>query len=70
MRDVVDDQVLDFKTWCQMNSISPATGQRILSSGNGPALTWLSPRRRGITVGNNRRWQESRTKAPAPKNGG
>jgi hypothetical protein len=57
-----DDQVLTFPQWCRLNAVSPRTGRRILASGDGPTVTRLSAQRIGITVGNNRRWQESRAR--------
>ena len=51
-------RVMSFAQWCALNGISPATGRRLLGSGRGPIVTRLSDRRIGITVGNNRRWQE------------
>ena len=55
-------RVMSFAQWCALNGISPATGHRLLRSGRGPIVTRLSDRRIGITVGNNRRWQESRAR--------
>jgi ATP-dependent helicase YprA (DUF1998 family) len=55
-----DDQVLSFFEWCQLNRFSERTGRRILKGANGPKVTMLSPRRVGITVRNNRNWQQSR----------
>jgi hypothetical protein len=55
-------RVMTFARWCELNGISPATGRRLLRSGRGPIVTRLSDRRIGITVGNNRRWQESRAR--------
>jgi hypothetical protein len=55
-------RVMSFAQWCALNDISPATGRRLLRSGRGPIVTRLSDRRIGITVGNNRRWQESRVR--------
>jgi hypothetical protein len=60
-----DAQVLTFREWCRLNRISERTGRRILASGDGPIVTMLSARRVGITVGNNRRWQESRARGAA-----
>ena len=57
-----DDKVLTFAEWCELNRIGKRTGRRIICSGNGPVVTQLSERRIGITVGNNRRWQESRAR--------
>jgi hypothetical protein len=54
------DQVLTFPQWCELNSISPRTGRRVLASGNGPLVTELGPKRIGITVGDNHSWQASR----------
>jgi hypothetical protein len=56
-------RVMSFAQWCALNGISPATGRRLLRSGQGPIITRLSDRRIGITVGNNRRWQESRARS-------
>ena len=53
-------QVLTFLEWCKLNNISPATGRRIRKSGKGPRFIQLSDRRIGITVGDNRAWQEAR----------
>jgi hypothetical protein len=55
-----DDRVLSFDEWCKLNNFSRSTGQRIIGAGNGPKFIRLSERRKGITVGENRRWQESR----------
>jgi hypothetical protein len=55
-------RVMSFAQWCALNGISPATGRRLLRSGRGPIVTRLSDRRIGITVGNNRRWQEARAR--------
>jgi hypothetical protein len=55
-----DDQVLTFLEWCRLNRISERNGRRILAGSDPPTVTMLSPRRVGITVGNNRKWQESR----------
>jgi hypothetical protein len=52
-------RVLSFLEWCLLNNFSPATGRRILKSGTGPTITQLSPRRIGITVANNARWQQT-----------
>ena len=58
-----DNQVLTFREWCQLNRISERNGRRIIKSGDGPAVVQLSARRIGITIGANRRWQESRARA-------
>ena len=58
---IVDgDRVLSFKQWCEINGFSRSTGQRIISAGNGPRFIQLSEKRIGVTVGENRRWQDSR----------
>jgi hypothetical protein len=54
------NQVLTFHEWCQLNRISTRTGRRIIKSGTGPTVTQLSPRRIGISVGNNAAWQAAR----------
>ncbi len=58
-------RVLTFARWCALNSISPATGRRILNSGTGPTVTRLSDRRIGITVAANAAWQMARAQ-PVP----
>jgi len=55
-----DNQVLTFRQWAALNGISARTGRRILAAPGGPIVTRLSARRFGITVANNRRWQQSR----------
>ena len=61
-RALDDDQVMDFRTWCEVNDFSPATGRRLRKAGKGPTFTQLSARRIGVTVRNNRAWQEARVK--------
>ena len=60
-RDVAN-RVMSFLDWCCLNDISPATGRRILKSGDGPTVTQLSPRRIGITLANNAAWQAARAR--------
>jgi hypothetical protein len=57
-----DDQVLTFLEWCRINRISERNGYRIIHAPGAPILTMLSPRRFGITIGNNRTWQASRAR--------
>jgi hypothetical protein len=57
-----NNRVMPFHIWCEMAGVSPATGRRILSSGQGPAVVQLSPRRIGITKGAHAAWLESRRK--------
>jgi hypothetical protein len=57
---VDDDRMLTFFEWCELNSFSLSTGQRLIASGQGPVFVQLSARRKGVTVGENRRWQNSR----------
>jgi hypothetical protein len=57
-----DNRILSFREWCQLNCISERTGRRIVAGGTGPVVTQLSAHRIGISVGNNRRWQESRAR--------
>jgi len=67
MSDSNDEKVLTFAEWCAINSFSRATGQRIIAAGGGPNFLKLSERRKGVTVGENRRWQESRTSHSSKK---
>jgi predicted DNA-binding transcriptional regulator AlpA len=57
-----DHRVLSFRQWCELNGFSESTGRRIISRGE-VTVTQLSPRRIGITIGNNSAWQASRARA-------
>jgi hypothetical protein len=61
-RALEDDRVMTFRTWCEINDFSQATGRRLRKSGQGPAFVRLSDRRIGVTVGANRAWQASRAR--------
>jgi hypothetical protein len=50
------DRVMSFREWCERNSLSAATGRRLLTSGRGPIVTRLSERRLGIRERNNLEW--------------
>jgi hypothetical protein len=56
------DQMLSFCEWCALNGFSERTGRRILASGKGPVVTWLSPKQMRVSIRNNARWQRSREK--------
>jgi hypothetical protein len=58
--NVDDDRVMSFDDWCKLNNFSRSTGQRIIGAGKGPQFIQLSEKRKGVTVGENRRWQQSR----------
>jgi hypothetical protein len=60
-----DDRVMTLSEWFAVNRISPATGRRLIKSGKGPIITYLSERRKGVTVGNNRKWREARSGSAA-----
>jgi len=60
---VEDDRVMTFDEWCNLNSFSPSTGYRLISNGQGPTFVRLSARRKGVTVGENRRWLAARQTA-------
>jgi predicted DNA-binding transcriptional regulator AlpA len=56
---IEDDRVMTFAEWCELNGFSASTGQRVIASGKGPRFIQLSARRKGVTIGENRRWQKS-----------
>jgi hypothetical protein len=56
-----DDEIMTLKEWFRRNTLSRATGQRLIASGKGPDITWLSPNRRGVSYGADRRWKAART---------
>lgn len=55
--------MLTIAQWCEVNGFSLDTGRRLIKAGKGPVITQISDRRIGVTVGNNRRWQQSRERA-------
>lgn|SRR5262245_35289863 len=55
-----NDAVLTLSEWWTLNSLSERAGRRLLADGEGPVLTKLSEKLRGVTIRNNRAWQESR----------
>src|SRR5262249_55220380 len=59
-----DNAMLTREEWRVLNHLSERTGRRILSGppDKRPVLTQLSPQRDGISVGNNRRWQQARSR--------
>ena len=61
-----DDQRVMTKRQCaEVNGISIWTLERLLKAGKGPVITQTSDRRIGITVANNRAWQQSRERTSA-----
>jgi len=61
--NIEDQKVLTVDQWAELNGISRPTPLRRLKAGDGPPIVQLSPRRIGIRVGDNRRWQESRMRS-------
>jgi hypothetical protein len=57
-----DQQILTFREWCDLNSISARTGRRILHAPGAPTVTMLTKRCMGISIGNNKIWQEQRAR--------
>ncbi len=55
-----------FKMVLSFNNFSKSTGQRLLASGKGPRFVLVSEKRIGVTVGENRRWQQSRQGSVRP----
>ena len=62
-RAVDDQRVLTIAQWCEVNGFSLDTGRRLIKAGKGPVITQISDRRIGVTVGNNRHWQQSRERS-------
>jgi hypothetical protein len=59
------DRVISFVEWCKRVNISPATGRRLIASGKGPTITWLSERRMGIRERHHLEWLDARAKRTA-----
>jgi hypothetical protein len=57
-----DQKVLRFRDWCQLNGISERTGRRVIASPDGPVVTKLSAKLIGVTMANNRAWQQARAR--------
>lgn len=57
-----DDRILSFRQWCELNGISEKTGRRLVKRGEGPTVTRLTDVKIGVSVRNNRIWQESRAR--------
>jgi hypothetical protein len=60
IKELPDDACLLVPEWAALNCKSERQARRILASGDGPTITKLSAKRRGITVRHNREWQERR----------
>jgi hypothetical protein len=56
-----DDEVMTFKDWCRRNTLSPATGRRLITQGDGPDVVQLSANRMGVTYGADRAWKAKRS---------
>jgi predicted DNA-binding transcriptional regulator AlpA len=52
--------MLTLRQWCELNSFSKHTGQRLIARGDGPKITQLSARRIGIREDHNAEWQDRR----------
>jgi len=63
--DIDLDRVLSFSEWCDLCGFSPATGRRVLASGEGPIVTSLSARRIGIRRRHNLEWLDKRASQAA-----
>jgi hypothetical protein len=59
------DRVNSFADWCERCGFSEATGRRILASGDGPTVTWLSTRRMGIRERHHLEWLDARAQRTA-----
>jgi hypothetical protein len=54
------DAVCSFRVWCRRIGVSEATGRRLLASGKGPRITWLSTRRMGVRERHHVEWLDAR----------
>lgn len=59
------DRVMSLPEWCDRIGVSLATGRRLIKSGDGPVVTWLSARRVGVRVSHFRDWLDSRSRQGA-----
>lgn len=58
--EIDPDRVMSLLTWCDRCGFSEATGRRLIKTGRGPTVTWLSERRMGIREKHHREWLDAR----------
>jgi hypothetical protein len=58
---MADDRVLALADFCEIAGFSIATLRRLIKSGDGPTITWLSARRCGVRVRHGRAWLDARS---------
>ena len=56
-------RVLTLREWAALNGFSFMTGKRLIARGDGPVTIQLSPRRVGVRVIDNARWQAARLRS-------
>jgi hypothetical protein len=56
-----DQQVLTLAEWAALNGFGIKSARRLIKAGEGPTLTRLTSKRYGVTLGNNKKWQEQRS---------
>jgi hypothetical protein len=64
-RAVDDLRIMTIPQCAEVSGISIWTLMRLIKNGRGPVVTRVSDRRLGITLGNLRRWQQSRERTSA-----
>jgi predicted DNA-binding transcriptional regulator AlpA len=57
--------VLTLREWAELTSLSLPTAKEILSSGNGPPVVKVSPRRIGIRYGDHCAWLDAKVRGRA-----
>jgi hypothetical protein len=62
-----DEAMLTFYEWIALNGLSERQGRRILAEPGGPAVTWLTDRKIGISRAANRAWLQSRSRSSTPR---
>ena len=62
---LADDRVLALAAFCEVAGISIATLRRLIKTGDGPRVTWLSARRCGVRVRHGREWLDGRATGAA-----
>jgi hypothetical protein len=60
LRLTIDEAVLSFDEFSVVNNLPPRTTFRVLHSHDGPIITRLSEKRRGVKVRHLKEWQQSR----------
>ena len=64
MANLEDDRVLTLREWWELVGLSRRAAQSLIARGEGPTITQLSPKRKGVRVKHHREWLDRRAIGP------